>query len=211
MPRKKRIWYPGAVYHVMSRGNRRSAIFKDDSDYLDFLEILDRARERFGFKIHSICLMTNHFHFILETQDVELWRIMHLLLLSYASDYNSKYKLTGHLFENRYTAKLIDNDRYFLEVSRYIHLNPVMARIVTNPLEYAYSSYGKFLNEDESAYRWISKCTKKIYDMTDISRVLSYFPDDPHEQYRIFVEGQASHEEHELLIRKDMHEDDIYI
>ncbi len=104
MPKKKRIWYPGAMFHVMSRGNRRTAIFKDDSDYVDFLEYLGKVKETFGFKLHSICLMTNHFHMSIETQDKELWKIMHKLLLSYTANYNIKYQLTGHLFENRYNA-----------------------------------------------------------------------------------------------------------
>ena len=117
MPRKKRIWYPGATYHVMSRGNRRNAIFKDRYDYYEFLECLTSVKELFGFKIHSICLMTNHFHMAIETGNKELWKIMHRLLLTYATDYNHKYGLTGHLFENRYTAQLIEDERYFLEVS----------------------------------------------------------------------------------------------
>lgn len=71
MPKKKRIWYPGAMFHVMSRGNRRTAIFKDDSDYVDFLEYLGKVKETFGFKLHAVCLMTNHFHMSIETQDKE--------------------------------------------------------------------------------------------------------------------------------------------
>ena len=130
MARKKRIWYPGATYHVMSRGNRRNAIFKDSSDYLAFLEYLQMVKQTLPFKIHSLCLMTNHFHLSIETYDKELWKKMHKLLLTYSANYNIKYKLTGHLFENRYTAQLIEDERYFLEVSRYIHLNPVRARMV---------------------------------------------------------------------------------
>ncbi len=125
MARKKRIWYPGATYHVMSRGNRRGAIFKDWSDYIEFLETITRVKSVYPFKIHSLCLMTNHFHMIVETQATELWKLMHKLLLTYASNYNIKYNLTGHFFENRYTAQLIEDERYFIEASRYIHLNPV--------------------------------------------------------------------------------------
>ncbi len=74
--RKNRVWYPGATYHVMSRGNRKTVLYKDTSDYLRFLECIVMAKEQFGFKIHSICLMTNHFHMSVETQDKELWKIM---------------------------------------------------------------------------------------------------------------------------------------
>ena len=122
MPRKKRIWYPGATYHVMSRGNRRNAIFRDETDHLDFLEYLKITKKVFPFRIHSLCLMTNHFHMAIETIEVELWKIMHKLLLTYSANYNIKYELTGHLFENRYTAQIIEDERYFLEVSRYIPL-----------------------------------------------------------------------------------------
>lgn len=98
-----------------------------------------------AFTIHALCLMTNHFHMCIETEDVEIWKIMHRLLLTYAANYNIKYKLTGHLFENRYIGQLIEDDRYFLEVSRYIHLNPVKAGMVREPLSYEYSSYGLYV------------------------------------------------------------------
>ncbi len=106
MSRKKRIWYPCATFHVMSRGNRRNKIFNDRSDYVEFLEYLSSVKAVFPFNIHSICLMTNHFHMAIETKSVELSKIMHKLLLSYAANYNIKYNLTGHLFENRYTAQI---------------------------------------------------------------------------------------------------------
>ena len=111
----------------MSRGNRRLAIFRERSDYHEFLECLAMTKETCVFTIHALCLMTNHFHMCIETEDVEIWKIMHRLLLTYAANYNIKYKVTGHLFENRYIGQLIEDDRYFLEVSRYIHLNPVKA------------------------------------------------------------------------------------
>ena len=76
MPRKKRIWYPGAAYHVMSRGNRRTAIYKDEADYCHFLDIIKMTMKEYAFRVHSICMMTNHFHMEIETADVELWWIM---------------------------------------------------------------------------------------------------------------------------------------
>ena len=76
MARKKRVWYPGAIYHVMSRGNRRAPIFTERSDYLWFLEYILLLRERYPFKVHSLCLMTNHFHMAIETKTEELWKIM---------------------------------------------------------------------------------------------------------------------------------------
>ena len=76
MARKKRVWYPGATYHVMSRGNRRAAIFNERSDYVWFLEYIQKIKEKYPFKLHSVCLMTNHFHAVIETGNDELWKIM---------------------------------------------------------------------------------------------------------------------------------------
>ena len=209
VPKKKRVWYPGATYHVMSRGNRRTAIFKEKADYIDFLEFIGNVKELFGFKIHSLCLMTNHFHMAIETQDKELWKIMHKVLLLYAANYNIKYQLTGHLFENRYNACLIEDERYFLEVSRYIHLNPVKAMMVREPLAYEYSSYRLFVNGDGMKAQ--NKAEKMIAELVDTSRVLSCFKFEPKEQYRMFVEGNISHEEQEMLIQKDIKEDDMWL
>ena len=159
----------------MSRGNRRTAIFKDESDYLEFLEYIKETRKMFGFKLHSLCLMTNHFHIALGTGDIELWKIMHKLLLLYAANYNIKYNLTGHLFENRYTACLIENERYFLEVSRYIHLNPVKVQMVRAPLDYEYSSYGLFVDSERelTVDCGESKIRNLIADLVETDRVLT--------------------------------------
>ena len=212
MSRKKRVWYPGAIYHVMSRGNRRTVLFKDNSDYMRFLECVALARKQYGFRIHSICLMSNHFHVIVGTDEVELWKIMQKMLHPYSMDFNHKYHFTGHVFESRYTACLIEDERYFLEASRYIHLNPVKAKMVREPLDYVYSSYGKFV-DDKSCInsRRKQKCTEMIYELTDTSRVLGCFSNDPREQYRMFVEGKISHAEQEMLIRKEMGENESWL
>ncbi|WP_026494258.1 transposase [Butyrivibrio sp. WCD3002] len=207
MARKKRIWYPGATYHVMSRGNRRNSIFKDEWDYGMFMECLKSVKEQYDFKIHSICLMTNHFHMIVETGGTEIWKIMHKLLLSYAATYNMKYKLTGHLFENRYIGQIIEDDTYLLEASRYIHLNPVKAQMVREPLSYKYSSYADFVSGRNDGCSSGSVMNKLV----DTSRVLRCFQNNPSEQYRMFVEGKISHSEQEMLIQKDMKEDDMWL
>ena len=135
---------------------------------------------------------------------------MHKLLLCYAQNYNSKHKLTGHLFENRYTAQLIEDERYFLEVSRYIHLNPVKAQMVRGPLDYEYSSYGLFVGDGNSNTKR-TKSFELISELVDTTRVLSCFRNNPKEQYRMFVEGKISHAEQEMLIQKDMKEDDLWL
>ncbi len=210
MPRKKRIWYPGATYHVMSRGNRRGALFRDRSDYLLFLEYLSMIKERFPFKLHAICLMTNHFHIAIETQDESLSRIMQRILHLYAREFNNKYKYTGHLFEGRFTSCLIEDERYFLEVSRYIHLNPVKAMMVKRPEDYEYGSYRVFMS-DEPDNIIKDKAYMVIKDLVDTSRTFGCFCNNKMDEYRMFVEGEISHAEQEQLIQKDMKEDDMWL
>lgn len=218
LARQKREWYPGAVYHVMSRGNRRLALFKDDEDYLDFLFCIQKTRERYPFQIHSLCLMTNHFHLLIKTDGTELWKIMQRMLHPYARIFNGKYHFSGHLFEGRYVSCLIEDDRYFLEVSRYIHLNPVKARMVREPLDYQYSSYGIFVNHrnpigqsQEVQQTPARQISEMMSDLVTTDMVLGAFRNNSREQYRMFVEGRISHAEQELLIQKDMKEDDLWL
>lgn len=212
MARKRRVWYPGAIYHVMSRGNRKKNIFEDVEDYVRFLDMVQDAQEMYGFTVHAICLMTNHFHIEIETSEVALSRIMQRIKSLYAEDFNYRHHYSGHLFEGRYNACLILNDRYFLEVSRYIHLNPVKAGMVREPAAYEYSSYGAYAPCDED--RPFGKAGKMIEDLVDRSRVLHMLADsqvEAREQYRLFVEGRASHEEHETLIRKEIGENEFWM
>jgi len=209
MARKKRVWYPGAMYHVMSRGTRKSAIYKDSTDYVRFLNIICKVHEKIPFRLHAICLMTNHFHLALETQDVELWKIMQKILSLYAENFNHRYDCTGHLFQGRYTACLIEDERYFLEVSRYIHLNPVKAQMVNDPAAYGYSSYGLYVS-DRSAYN-MSRAEQLIDRMLDTDRVLSAFDGDLRKGYRHFVEGRLSHNDAEQQIQKDIREDEMWL
>ena len=208
MPRKSREWYPGAIYHVMSRGNRKLSLYQDDEDYLAFLHSIKRTAKLYPFTVHSICLMTNHFHMIIETKDQELWKIMQRILHPYAMNFNRKYNFTGHLFEKRYRAKIIEDDGYLLEVSRYIHLNPVKAQMVQTPIEYGYSSYAKYAGDDtETKNRGILL----LNELVDTTRILSYFNDNSEEGYRRFVESEISYSEQEQQIRNEMDEDDMWI
>lgn len=209
MARKKRIWYPGATYHVMSRGNRRGTLFREHADYLLFLEYLKILKEKFPFGIHALCLMTNHFHIAIETQETSLSKLMQKLLHLYACEFNNRYHSTGHLFESRFTSCLIEDERYFLEVSRYIHLNPVKAMMVRKPEEYEYGSYSMFLSDTSDKEK--SRAYSIISGLVDTSRTLGSFRNNSRDEYRMFVEGKISHAEQELLIQKDMKEDDMWL
>ena len=136
MPRKLREWYKGACYHVMARGNRRTALFRSDEDYRVFIMQLVKIQKKYPFDLHAYCLMTNHFHLEITTGDDPIWKIMKPLMQNYAMWFNQKYGYEGHVFDSRYTSCLIENDSYFLEVNRYIHLNPVKAQMVNEPLAY---------------------------------------------------------------------------
>ena len=213
MPRKKREWYEGASYHVMGRGNRKCTIFKDREDYALFMKLLSQVKERYPFVLHAFCLMTNHYHLALTTQSDPIWMIMKPLMNHYARMFNQKYNYEGHLFDSRYTSCLIADDRYFLEVSRYIHLNPVKAQMVREPIAYEYSSYSLYVLDDqnENGEKEETDIAADMPGLVDTSRVLSCFMHNSREQYRMFVEGKISHAEQEQLIQKDMKEDEMWL
>jgi REP element-mobilizing transposase RayT len=148
MARPLRIEYPGAFYHAISRGNERKAIFRSDSDYELFLETLKDASERFDVLIHAYCLMPNHLHLLIQTQDSNLSQFMKRLLGVYTIRFNRRHNRFGHLFQGRYKAYLIDQDSYFLQLSRYIHLNPVKAKLSPHAQDYRWSSMQFFLKPD---------------------------------------------------------------
>jgi putative transposase len=141
MARQLRIEYPGAFYHVFSRGNQKQPIFHSDDDKFFFLKCLREAYEKFGIIVHIYCLMPNHYHLILETPLGNMSSMMHFLNTAYTVYFNTKHKRCGHLFQGRYKSILIEAESYGRELSRYIHLNPVRSRIVELPEQYQWSSY----------------------------------------------------------------------
>ena len=147
MARPLRIEYEGAFYHATSRGNERKRIFSSKSDFGKFKEYLEGAKEKYGCIFHGYVLMTNHYHIILETPEGNLNKVMHYINGSYTNYFNRKRNRIGHLFQGRYKAILVDVDEYLLELSRYIHLNPVRAGIVERPESYPYSSYRSFISK----------------------------------------------------------------
>jgi REP element-mobilizing transposase RayT len=132
MPRKIRVEYPGAIYHVMSRGDRREDIFLDDVDRQDFLKTLAEACQKTGWQVHAYCLMPNHFHLVVETPNANLVAGMRWLLSAYTIRLNHRHKLFGHVFSGRYKALLVDgrSHGYLRTVCDYVHLNPVRARLL---------------------------------------------------------------------------------
>ncbi|WP_231495815.1 transposase [Paucisalibacillus sp. EB02] len=145
MPRKHRVWFPGATYHITARGNRKDTIFYDTEDYETYLELLYVCKDRDQLELHAYCLMPNHIHLLMETKDTPPGKIIKYIHMNYAIAFNKKYNFTGHLFQGRYNAKLVLDDQYFLQASKYIHLNPTEANIVKNVGDYKWSSYRAYL------------------------------------------------------------------
>src|SRR6476469_4313493 len=132
MARKVRVEYPGAIYHVINRGDRREAIFLDDLDRHRFIEALSEACAKTDWLIHAFCLMGNHFHLVVETPKANLVAGMKWLLTTYTARFNRRHKLFGHLFSGRYKALIVDGsgNGYLRAVCDYVHLNPVRANLI---------------------------------------------------------------------------------
>jgi REP element-mobilizing transposase RayT len=160
MARKIRIEYPGAIYHVMNRGDRREPIFQDDFDRRRFLETLGEACAKTDWLVHAWCLMSNHFHLVVETPQPNLVAGMKWFLGTYTSRFNRRHRLSGHLFSGRYKALVVDGsgNGYLRTVCDYVHLNPVRAKLLTpeQPLRaYVWSSYLDYLRKPAQRLAWI--------------------------------------------------------
>lgn len=179
MPRKKHEWYVGAKLHVIARGNHRNDIFRDETDYEVYLNYLKEAMEYYKNKYYIIAyvLMTNHVHIVIETTDKDVSDFVKRVHSRYAWNFNKKYNYIGHLFQDRYRGELIENDSYMLEVSRYVHLNPVKANMVQKPEEYKWSSYSIYIGEKEEEF-------------IDSHKILCYFKEENRGKlYKKFVES----------------------
>ncbi len=133
MSRPYRLEAKNTLYHLTSRGDDRKKIYASEYDHKKFMEYVLKAKERFKFRLYAYVLMTNHYHLLIETLQANLSKIMHYINSSYTTYYNVKRKKAGHLFQGRYKSLIVDKDSYFLELTKYIHLNPVKAGIVELP------------------------------------------------------------------------------
>ncbi|MDR4949514.1 transposase [Neobacillus cucumis] len=179
MVRSVRLWYEGAKYHVTSRGNRKGSLFYEEKDYEKYLKIIEETRERYPFYLRSFCLMTNHTHLQLETIEIPLSMIMKNINTKYAKYFNKKYDFTGHVFEKRYGDELLNSREYEIDVSKYIHLNPVEAGMVTSPEDYPWSSYKTYVYGE-------------VHPLVDPNPILSYFPNPPAQYYQQYMNSTKS-------------------
>jgi len=184
MARPIRIEYEGAFYHVTARGNERRKIFFSGNDYAKFKDYLGEAKRKFRVVIHAYVLMSNHYHLLLETPEKNLSRVMHHINGSYTTYTNIKRKRSGHLFQGRYKAIVVEKDSYLLELSRYLHLNPVRAKVVTRPEEYPHSSYRHYITGQGDG----------LLNSESVLGMISNQPERGRALYRAFVESALGKE-----------------
>jgi REP element-mobilizing transposase RayT len=156
--RKGRVEFAGAVYHLLDRGDRREAIFRDQTDHRGFLNTLGEACERTGWRVHAFVLMSNHYHLLVETPQANLIAGMRWFQTTWTARFNRRHGLCGHLFQGRYKAVVVDPDQrdYFAHLSDYIHLNPVRAGIVSleqRLFDYRWSSYPLYAAKERAGER----------------------------------------------------------
>ena len=183
MARPVRMNFPDTYYHVLSRGNERREIFRADDDYERFKATIGRMVGRFDIEVHGYVLMGNHYHLLIRTRYANLSRAIQWLGLTYSMWFNRRYSRTGHLFQGRFKSFVIENDRYFTAMCLYIHRNPVRAGIVKDLLDYPWSSYPAYVNQEKKRKEpWLT--TSIVLGMYGGSR-------------QNFVEAQLDHAEEE--------------
>jgi len=187
MPRTARVAPNEYVYHILTRGNNRQAVFKDKQDYKKYIEILQRYKEKYKFKLYHYVLMTNHVHLVVETTEKggKLSEIMKGINLSYAQYFKNRYRHIGHFWQDRYKSIIISKDDYLLACGSYVELNPVRAKIVEDPREYKWSSYNTY------AYGRKDSITDRHFIYEELSKDES----ERRRKYREFIMGMLKERE----------------
>lgn len=187
MSRAWRIEYEGALYHLLSRGNEGKDIFEDNRDYIVFLDTVGEMSERFNISVYAYVLMKNHYHFLVRTERANLKKSMHWFGTTYTQRFNTRHSRSGHLFQGRYKSIIVENDAYLLQLSYYIHRNPLRAGAVERLADYRWSSYMAYAY-GRKAPGWLS---------TEL--ILSMFKSkDQNRNYREKVQRYAKEEKHLL-------------
>jgi len=183
MPRKPRVHFEGALYHVIVTGNNRSNIFEENENKQEYLDIIRRYKSKYGFKIYAYCIMDNHAHLLIQVDKIPLSKIMQVIQQVYTQRYNKAYKRTGHVFEQRYKGILCDKDNYLLSLIKYIHMNPVNAKM-KNGLEYKWSSHNQYL--------------RKTNNIVDCEFPLSLFSEDKKKRKKQYLEFITENKSYEI-------------
>lgn len=173
MPRPPRLHFPGATYHVTLRGNHRQDIFFCATDHARMSELFADVLAHCDARLHGYCFMPNHVHAIIQVSDVPLGRIMQRVAAPYARMTQARLETSGHLFEKRYYPVLVDTDTYLLELLRYVHLNPVRARIVSDPATYPWSSHHAYVGSRHES--WVTTDFALAMFHTDRARAIDAY------------------------------------
>ena len=217
MPRPIRLHSETGIYHVMARGNRRTAIFNDKVDKKRLINIIINKKRDHNFNLYSYCIMDNHYHLLIKDVNDNLPTIMKMINSSYAAYYNNKYEGVGHVFQNRYRSEPVNNEQYLLGVTRYIHNNPVKAGITKSCKDYPWSSYQQYLYYNKSnelldvSYilglysNNLEKAIEKLISFTELENTDIYLDDycekDEEERVRKYI--------HSILIVNQLSMDDL--
>lgn len=199
MARKTRIKGLYNTYHIILRGIEKKDIFLSNSNYLKFLEILTRCKNKYNCEIDGYCLMSNHVHLIIDDNGNDISQIMKSINTSYAMYFNKQYKRVGHLFQDRFKSEVVNDEKYLLVLSSYIHNNPVMAGIVKTPENYRWSSFPYYIGR---YYNGLVR-TERI-----LSQISSNLSEAMKEYYRFVLKYELSQEEVNIL---DINEDEVKV
>ena len=191
MPRSTRELSSTGVYHIMMRGNEKRNIFIDDKDRERFLKIINSKNINGEYEIFGYCLMNNHIHLIIKESTMGISKIIKRINISYAQYFNKKYNRIGHVFQDRFKSEAIEDDNYLLCAIRYIHNNPVKAKIVSHPSKYKWSSYNNYISGESN--------------IVSIDFVLSLYSDDIKKAIRNYQNFSLEKNSYEFL---DIKEDD---
>lgn len=162
MPRQRRKLSKTGTYHIMLRGNERKSLFPEEEDYRKFLQILATKKRDDSFLLYAYCLMSNHLHLLIREKKQNISQIMKRINIAYAYYFNKKYNRVGHVFQDRFKSESVEEESYLLSVIRYIHNNPLNAKMVNDPILYPWSSYNYYINES-------------IKDIVDKEEILTIF------------------------------------
>lgn len=182
IPRQARVREENSTYHIIQRGNERKSIFASDIDKNKFLDILQKMKEKYNFLIYGYCILDNHVHLIINDNGNDISKLMKSVNISYAFYYNHVYDRCGHLFQDRFRSKLIMKDSYLLQVSKYIHNNPVKAGMVKKAEDYGWSSFNIYTEKIEN--------TDGLVDVNKVLSILSMSRSQALKQYVKYVEDE---------------------
>lgn len=205
MPRGPRFAFENSFLHVFNRGINKEPLFLDSSDYDFFLKKLLELKKKYDHSLYALCLLPNHFHLSFQTRKIPISKIMASLCTSYSLYFNKAHNHFGPVFQNRFKSILIENDSYFLELSKYIYLNPVKAGLVSNPLAYPYSSFGEAIGEktltflDPNIIRLVGKTKESQESYKNF--VYQGFKEDFAEFERLFNQEEAVFGSNQFKVR----------